>query len=99
VRSLRDRPELAGLYHLAANGETSWHGYALHLIEYARQAGREIRVAPGAIEAVPTSAYPLPAVRPHNSRLDTRKLRNSFDLKLPAWQIGVERMLDELFAR
>jgi dTDP-4-dehydrorhamnose reductase len=42
---------------------------------------------------VPSSAYPLPAPRPHNSRLDTRKLQAAFDLVLPDWQTGVDRML------
>ncbi|MCB1931179.1 MAG: dTDP-4-dehydrorhamnose reductase [Candidatus Accumulibacter sp.] len=99
IRSLGQRPQLAGLYHLAAAGETSWHGYARHVIDFARQAGEVIRVAPAAIEAVPTSAYPLPAPRPHNSRLDTRKLQAAFDLCLPDWQAGVDRMLAEILGQ
>ncbi len=96
IRSVQQRPALAGLYHLVAGGETSWHGYARHVIEHARQAGRAIRVVPEAIEAVPSSAYPVPAPRPHNSRLDTRKLQAAFDLVLPDWQTGVDRMLLEI---
>ncbi|MDD2547787.1 MAG: sugar nucleotide-binding protein, partial [Burkholderiaceae bacterium] len=42
------------------------------------------------------SAYPLPAPRPHNSRLDTRKLQSTFGLTLPPWQQGVARMLNEI---
>jgi dTDP-4-dehydrorhamnose reductase len=45
---------------------------------------------------VPSSAYPTPAARPHNSRLDTRKLQAAFGLTLPPWQAGVERVVDEL---
>jgi len=45
---------------------------------------------------VPTSAFPTPAVRPHNSRLDTSKLRATFGLTLPPWQQGVARMLTEI---
>jgi dTDP-4-dehydrorhamnose reductase len=60
---------------------------------------RAIRVAPAAIEAVPSSAYPLPAPRPHNSRLDTRKLQAAFDLRLPDWQVGVDRMLVEVLGQ
>ena len=92
------RPAVSGLYHLAAGGETSWHGYASFVIDYARQAGLEIKVAPEAIQPVPTSAFPLRACRPHNSRLDTRKLQNTFGLHLPHWQIGVARMLTEILA-
>ena len=99
LRSASHRPDLAGLYHLVAGGETSWHGYARHVIEHARQAGRAIRVAAAAIEGVPSSAYPLPAPRPHNSRLDTGKLQAAFGLSLPAWQIGVDRMLAEVLGQ
>ncbi len=96
LRSARGRPQLSGIYHCAAAGETSWHGYASHVIERARAAGRPIRVAADAIERVPGSAFPTPARRPHNSRLDTRRLRDTFDLSLPAWTVGVDRMLAEI---
>ena len=99
IRRVRQQPDLAGLYHLVAAGETSWHGYARHVIERARQAGQAIRVAPDAIVAVPSSAYPAPAPRPLNSRLDTRKLQTAFDLRLPDWQDGVDRMLEEILGR
>ena len=100
-RSLRvalARPEVSGTYHAAAAGETSWHGYACHVVNFARAAGQPIKVAEHAIEAVPTSAFPTPAQRPANSRLDTRKLRDTFGLHLPAWQSGVDRMLAEVLA-
>ena len=96
LRSVNARPELAGTYHAVAAGETSWHGYARHVIEFARAAGQPIRVAPEAVVAVPTSAFPTPAKRPGNSRLNTRKLRDAFGLTLPPWQAGVERMLTEV---
>jgi len=96
LRTLRTQAELAGLYHLVAAGETSWHGYAQYVIEAARRAGRPIRVAPDAVAAIATAAYPTPARRPHNSRLATDKLRAAFGLVLPDWQTGVERMLSEI---
>jgi dTDP-4-dehydrorhamnose reductase len=99
VRTVQTRPELAGLYHLAARGETSWYGFARFVIEMARQTGQLIKVAPEAIKAIPASAYPLPAPRPYNSRLDTRKLQTAFDLTLPEWQTGVERMLVEVLGQ
>ena len=97
LRAALAQPELAGTYHAVAQGTTSWHGYARHVIEFARAAGQAIKVAPEAIEAVATSAFPTPAKRPHNSRLDTSKLRSAFGLTLPPWQVGVERMLTEVF--
>lgn len=96
LRAAQGRPELAGVYHLAAAGETSWYEYARFVIEYARSAGQPIRVSPEAIEAIPTSAYPTPAKRPLNSRLDTHKLQAAFGLVLPEWQAGVEHMLTEI---
>ena len=96
LRAVQTRPELAGLYHLAAGGETSWHGYAQFVIDHVRRAGQPIRVSPEAIIAIPTRDYPTPAQRPLNSRLDTGKLQAAFGLSLPEWQSGVERMLDEI---
>lgn len=99
IRAAQQRPELAGLYHLVAAGETSWHGYASFVIDYARHAGIPLKVAPDAIQAVPTSAFPTPARRPHNSRMDTNKLQQTFGLNMPHWQDGVTRMLTEILEK
>ena len=96
LRSCIANPDLAGMYHLVADGETNWHAYARFVIDYARTAGQSLRVTPECIEPIPTSAYPTPARRPLNSRLDTRKLQAAFGLRLPPWQVGVERMLAEI---
>ena len=96
VQTTPDGQTLAGLYHLVAGGETSWYDYARFVIEHARKTGLPIRVQPEAIEAIPTSAYPTPAKRPHNSRLDTQKLQAVFSLHLPDWKEGVQRMLTEI---
>ena len=98
VRMAIAKPELAGVYHAVAQGETSWYGYARHVIENARAAGQPIRVTPDAVLPVPTSAFPTPAARPNNSRMNTHKLRDTFGLTLPAWQAGVERMLSEVLS-
>ena len=96
IAATRSRPELSGTYHAVASGETSWHAYARHVIEFARTRGTPIRVAADQILAIPTSDYPTPARRPLNSRLDTAKLQQRFGLRLPHWQQGVERMLNEI---
>lgn len=96
VRSVLSRPELGGTYHAAAAGETSWCGYARHVIEFARANGQPVKVAADRVVAISTSAYPTPARRPLNSRLDTRKLQQAFALAMPDWQAGVERMLREV---
>lgn len=88
-------PEVSGIYHVVAAGETSWHGYARFVLEQARAGGLSLKVGPQQVQAIPTSAYPTPAKRPHNSRLDTSRLRHTFGLSLPHWQDGVARLLAE----
>ncbi|MGA7595795.1 MAG: dTDP-4-dehydrorhamnose reductase [Gallionella sp.] len=99
IRAAQQQPEVAGLYHLVAGGEISWHGYARFVIDFAARSGLDVKVAPDAINAVPTSAFPTPARRPHNSRMDTAKLKNTFGLYLPDWQVGVARMLSEVLEK
>ena len=96
LRCVIATPGLGGTYHCVANGDTSWHGYARLVIEWARSHGQAIKVAADAIHAIPTSAYPTLATRPLNSRLATGKLRAAFGVHLPPWQAGVERMLGEV---
>ena len=98
LRTALQRPEVAGTYHAVGDGETSWHGYAQHVIEFARARGETIKVARDAIAPVPTSAFPTPAKRPANSRMNTHKLRTTFGLTLPSWQAGVDRMLTEVLS-
>ena len=96
IRQLMQRPQDAGLYHLAASGETTWNGYAKHVLAQAERAQPAIKIIAKEVAAVPTSAFPTPAKRPHNSRLDTASLQTTFGLSLPAWQQGVDRMLAEI---
>ena len=98
LRTALQRPEVAGTYHAVNAGETSWHGYARHVIEFARAMGQPIKVAPDAIEPVPSSAFVTAAKRPGNSRMNTRKLRTTFGLALPSWQSGTDRMLSEVLS-
>ncbi len=88
--------ELGGLYHLVAAGETSWHGYARHVLAHARQLGWDLRCDPDAVQPIATADYPLPAKRPANSRLATQRLRTAFGLTLPDWTIQVDRLIAEL---
>ena len=96
IVQLRARPDKAGIYHLAAAGETNWFSYAKHVLAQAQSAQAAIEYAVKDILPISSSAYPVAATRPHNSRLDTRKLRTAFDLHLPPWQAGVDRMLAEI---
>jgi dTDP-4-dehydrorhamnose reductase len=98
IRQATAKPaaDFSGIYHLVASGQTSWHGYASHVIAQARalQPAQALKV--NEIAPVPTSAFPTPARRPLNSRLSTRKLQQAFSLVLPPWQQGVDRMLREI---
>ncbi|WP_312130190.1 dTDP-4-dehydrorhamnose reductase [Diaphorobacter nitroreducens] len=96
VRHLQSRPGDGGLYHCVAGGETNWHSYAKYVLEHARQAQPAIELKATEVAPVPTSAFPTPARRPHNSRLDTTRLQTTFGLVLPPWQQGVARMLTEI---
>lgn len=96
IRQVLRQPQDAGLYHLVAGGETTWHAYASHVIGMARQLAPDRSLQVRQIQPVPTSAFPTPARRPHNSRLDTGRLQQVFGLRLPHWQAGVDRMLREI---
>jgi len=86
---------VSGTYHAVAAGEVSWYDYARHVLAWARQRGVALKAGPEAVRPIPTRDYPTPARRPLNSRLDTRKLRQTFGLNLPDWRLGVDRMLSE----
>ncbi|MCX7190170.1 MAG: dTDP-4-dehydrorhamnose reductase [Methylotenera sp.] len=99
IRTALQKPNVSGLYHLVASGETSWHEYACFVIDFARQAGLEIKVAQTAIQAVPSNEFATVAKRPLNSRLNASKLLQTFDLHLPNWQTGVTRMMVEVLQK
>ena len=94
IRASLASPALCGTYHLVADGETSWHGYARFVIETARELGVALKVEE--IAPIATRDYPTAAARPLNSRLDTQRLRSAFGLHLPDWRDGVARMLREI---
>lgn len=96
VAQLRAQPGKAGVYHLAAAGETTWFSYAKHVLASAGKARPAINLKATEVLPIGTADYPTPARRPHNSRLDTQRLRNTFGLTLPPWQQGVDRMLAEI---
>ena len=96
IQKALQSPEVSGLYNLVASGETSWHGYASFVLDFAQRAGIKLKVVAGAIVPVPSSAFQTPAKRPHNSRMNTEKLQNTFGLLMPKWEMGVERTLTEI---
>ena len=96
LRHLAQNPQDGGLYHCVAAGETNWNLYAKEVLTLAAQAQPAIKLKVTEVAPVPTSAFPTPAARPHNSRLNTARLQATFGLRLPHWRDGVARMLTEI---
>ena len=71
----------SGIYHLTAGGETSWFGFAQAIGEQLVKQGKPCAT----LEPIPASAYPTPAERPQNSRLDCSLLRDEWQVRLPDW--------------
>lgn len=91
-------PEHAGIYHLAAAGQTHWQAYARLAVAHAAQCGMPLKTPADQVHPIPSSQYPVAAARPGNSRLDTAKLRQTFGLSLPSWEDGVRSVVAELAA-
>jgi dTDP-4-dehydrorhamnose reductase len=87
---------LSGTYHVAAAGEATWNSYAKHILSSVKRSFPAIKIIANDVLAVPSSHFPTPARRPLNSRLDTRRLCQTFRLQLPHWQQGVDRLLAEI---
>jgi dTDP-4-dehydrorhamnose reductase len=85
-----------GVYHLVAAGQTNWHAYASYVIAQARALGWPIKIKDEAITSILTAEYPVAATRPLNSVLDTSKIRKTFGVNLPDWQVGVDEVLQTL---
>ena len=96
IRGWSGARDACGVFHVAAAGETSWHGYARYVVGKALQAGQVLKADAQRVLPIPSSAFPTPACRPHNSRLDTARFRATFGLVLPPWEQGVARMLEEI---
>ncbi len=99
LRTALQRPDVSGLYHLTANGHTSWHAYAQLIFEQSRKLGFKLKIHPDQLISIPSSEFPTQAKRPLNSCLNTQKLRNTFNLSLPTWETPVIRSLTEILAR
>ncbi|KQS03411.1 dTDP-4-dehydrorhamnose reductase [Sphingomonas sp. Leaf357] len=79
-------PDLRGVFHMTAAGDTSWAGFAEAIF-----AASAARGGPSAhVRHITTAEYPTPATRPGNSRLDCTKLANAYGIRLGAWQHAVD---------
>ncbi|AMB86589.1 dTDP-4-dehydrorhamnose reductase [Pseudomonas agarici] len=80
-----------GTYHLTASGETSWFGFAQAIGEHLQALNKPCAV----LEAIPSSAYPTPAPRPLNSRLDCSRLLRQWQVSQPDWHSALRECLAE----
>jgi dTDP-4-dehydrorhamnose reductase len=85
----------AGIYHLTAQGDTTWHGFASAIFAGWARRGRPVTK----LEPIRSAEYPAAAPRPANSRLDCRKIDRQFGIRLPDWQGSLDACLDHLLAK
>jgi dTDP-4-dehydrorhamnose reductase len=88
------RKFVSGVFHLTSAGDTSWHGFAQKIVEFASP---HCKLKTQVISPIPTSQYPTPAKRPLNSRLCTEKLTQRFGIVMPTWEVSLKLCMEELF--
>lgn len=89
---------LQGLFHLTPAGQTNWHAYAQYVLQQAQALGWTLKAGPAQVQAITTADYPLPAVRPAYSMLDSHALAQALGVELPTWQAGVDAVLAQLLS-
>ena len=90
ARQLAQAPDKAGIYHFSGAPDASWKDFAEAI--FAR-AGLAVQVT-----GIPAAAWPTPAARPANSRLDCTRIRASFGIERPDWRRALDAVLAELGA-
>jgi len=97
IQALQKDTDLSGIYHLAPSGNTSWFGYAEYLLEKGKSIIDGLSGQSVILNPVTTSQYPTPAKRPENSLLNTNKIKQTFGVFMPPWQIHVDRFLNQVY--
>lgn len=92
----RENIDLSGAYNLVSDGYTNWYGFASYLLERAENTGINLECKSSDLVKVCSEEYKTAAVRPSNSMLDTSKISNVFGLKMPMWQLYVDKLIEEL---
>ena len=88
ARQLAEDAGKSGTYHLQGAPETSWADVARAIFAEANITCQ--------VEDIPTTAYPTPAARPLNSRLDCASLEQTFGILQPDWRLGLRDILKDL---
>lgn len=82
-----------GIYHLAPKGEASWHGFAAEIFRISQLERMNHKLI--SVKGIKTEEYPMPAVRPLNSRLNTDKIKHQFDIEMPGWKSQLKLTFEE----
>lgn len=85
----------SGIYHLCQQGVTTWYQFAVQIVNHAKHLGLPVKTK--VIHPITTADYPLPAARPHNSRLDCTRARSIFGVALPTWEEGIAACMKEKY--
>ncbi|CAG9273528.1 dTDP-4-dehydrorhamnose reductase [Burkholderia cepacia] len=87
----------SGLYHMTAQGETTWHAFAKAIFAGARRLSPQIDLAIREVKPIPAAEYPAKTARPTFSVLDNTRFDERFGLHRPQWSDGLALVLAELF--
>ncbi|RYZ86970.1 MAG: dTDP-4-dehydrorhamnose reductase, partial [Proteobacteria bacterium] len=83
-----------GIYNICDSGETNWYGFAIEIFRVAKDLGYKLQVED--VLGIPTSAYPTPAERPRNSRMNCSKISSKLGIVPPVWQNNLSLFLYEV---
>ena len=96
--NLSDLPQIfaraEGIVNLTAAGETTWHGFASHIVDGLRARG--VPLAVRSIVPIRSEQYPTRAMRPRNSRLNLTRLWEVFEISTPSWNDALDIELDRV---
>ena len=91
--------KIKGIYNLTSEGETSRYSFAQYIVSESQKFGAKLLLNPENIISIKSSEYPIKTKRPLNSLLNTEKIKNTFHLNLPSWEIHVTRMLKKIYSK
>jgi len=90
----------SGIFHTVPDGQTSWYGLATFSIQQAKDSGALLKIDPKDILAIPATEYPLPALRPYNSRMNNSKLKDALHLSsFPNWEDQVSEYVKKIISK
>ena len=99
IQNKLESKKISGIYHLTASGSASWYVFAKHFLNEAERLGEVFLVKSSELIEINSSELILPATRPLNSVLSSRKLCKNFNLILPSWESLADRIINEIYLR